>query len=177
MGIQENLNKNKAMWSNVGWDDMAKYIGPHSETYRKTFEGQHADMIALGRSKAFGSHISWHWPAFIPLLGIPWAAARKQWLIVGMMVGVVIIVNIILAYRPSASFTFMLFLVPLAAKNWYVQMAVAKIAKIKDQLPEGPARDAAIAEAGGLNMTYGYIAGTICAAWFALSIWSLFYTI
>jgi CBS domain-containing protein len=173
MGIQENLDKNKDLWSKVNWDDMARYIGPYAETYRKTFDSQHADMVANGRPTGFLKQFSWHWPALIPLIGIPWAVARKQWLIAGLLVGVIIIANIVLAYLPSASFGFMMFLVPMAAKSWYIQMGVAKIAKIKAQHPEGAARDAAIAEAGGLNMTYGYIAGAICATLLALSIMAL----
>jgi hypothetical protein len=57
-------------------------------------------------------------------------------------------------------------------KSFGVQSAVANIAKIKAQIPEGAARDAAIHDAGGINMKTGYIAGAICLALLAVSVYA-----
>jgi hypothetical protein len=55
------------------------------------------------------------------------------------------------------------FLVAWWAKEYYTQAAVAKISEIKATIPEGTQRDAAIRAAGGIDMSFGYIAGAICA--------------
>ncbi len=172
LNIQKNLQRNIDTWSKVTWEDMATYIGPNADYYRAAFDQNHKAMTENGRPKTFT--ISWHWAAFIPILGIPWAAARKQWLFVAIMVGAIVLVSIISAFLPSASSGFLMFVAAILAKNYYIQMGVAKIVKIKDRIPAGPARDAAIQEAGGINMTYGYVAGAVCFCLLGLSILSLF---
>ncbi len=171
--IEKNLQKNKDVWRKVTWSDVATYIGPNAEYYQPCFEKLHQSMVENGRPKGFA--VGWHWAAFIPILGIPWAAARKQWLVVGLMIGVVIMASIIVAYSKNASFGFMMFFMPMMATNLYVQMAVGNIVKIKATVAEGPARDAAIRDAGGLNMTYGYIAGGICGLLLVVDLCLIFF--
>jgi hypothetical protein len=55
----------------------------------------------------------------------------------------------------------------------HTQAAVAKISKIKATIPEGAQRNAAMREAGGLNMSFGYIAGAICAVLISLAVLAL----
>ncbi len=167
---QERIEKTKALWADISWDEVATYIGPNADAYKPTWEKNYADILKQGYPR-FG--LSWSWPAFIPILGIPWAAARRQWLFVGLMVGVIILANILMAFTSSSSFGFMMFLVPIMAKNFYVQTAVAKISKIKTAIPDHSSHMKEIQAAGGLNMTSGYIAGAICFVLLALSIWSL----
>jgi hypothetical protein len=160
--IKENIANQAALWAGADWNDLAAYIGPNAEAFRPTFDRQKSSWAEKGRGPAF--QFSWHWPAFIPFLGIPWFAARKQWLMVGTMVGVLVFINLIAAFLPTASFGFLWFLIPMMAKPTYVQMALAKIAKIKAALPPGQNVHGALAEAGGLSMQNGFIAGAICAA-------------
>ena len=170
--VKDNMAKAKALWETANWDELATYIGPNAEAYRSTFDQHLASWRERGRGPAFA--LSWHWGAFIPLLGIPWAAARKQWLFIAIMVGAIIFINIVAALVASpTSFGFMLFLVPLMAKQYYVQMALTKVRKIKAELPAGVDVRAALAQAGGINMAYGYIAGAICFGLIALSVVSL----
>lgn len=56
------------------------------------------------------------------------------------------------------------------AKQTYFQFAMTKIGKVRAVTAEGPVRDAALRDAGGLNMTAGYIAGGVCAAIVVLNI-------
>jgi hypothetical protein len=58
-------------------------------------------------------------------------------------------------------------------KSFSVRWAVAKIAKIKAQIPAGAARDAAIRDAGGINMKTGYVATAMCLALLAVSVYAL----
>ncbi len=173
MGIQENLQKQKDVWSQVTWEDMASYIGPNADYYKPSFDRLHKPMAESG--KAGGFKLEWHWGAFIPILGIPWAAARKQWGIVAIMAGTVVLTNIltILFDLPPSTFGFMIFMVPAMMKGIFLGSAVTQVVKIKQAIPDGPARQAAIREAGGFNMTYGLIAGGICLGLLALSVWSL----
>lgn len=164
-------NKNKISeiknnWLNVTWDEVATFIGPNAPVFKPVWEKQHTSWTEKGVG-SFG--FSWCWPALIPLLGIPWAAARRLWPFVGMMVAVVVAINVMALLWPnSSSFGFIIFFAPAMAKPMYVQYAVAKVAQIKKQTSVGDARDAALMEAGGLRMKYGYVAGGVCAAFLAL---------
>lgn len=158
---QEKLAQHKERWTNVTWDEMAAYIGPNADAYKKAWQRTHDVMTEKGKP---GFNFNWSWAALIPILGIPWAAARKQWLFVGLMVAVVVLINVLYYFFPKAgNFSFMPFLVAWWAKEYYTQAAVAKISEIKATIPEGTQRDAAIRAAGGIDMSFGYIAGAICA--------------
>ncbi len=167
---QERIEKLKQTWTDVSWDDMSNYIGPNAESYRKVWEKNRTSFIEKGKPPF---NFNWSWPAFFPVLGIPWALARKQWLFAGLMAGAIVLLNVLGSYMPSTSFGFMPFLVAIMAKPFYVQQAVNKIAKIKDEIPAGAARDATIRDAGGLNMTYGYVAAAISIGLLAIAIFSL----
>lgn len=167
---QERLEQVKALWANVTWADMATFIGPRAEGYRAIWDKTSPGMAAKGYA---GFNLSWCWPAFIPISGIPWALARKQWAFAATMVVIVLVLNILSTVIPSTSLGFMPFLAACIAKPFYLQTAVAKIAKIKAQFPEGPERDAAISAAGGVNMTAGYVAGAVCFGIIGLIVASL----
>jgi hypothetical protein len=167
---QERIAKLKQTWSDVSWDDMANYIGPRAESYRKVWEKNRATFMEKGMPPF---NFSWSWPAFIPILGIPWALARKQWLFAGIMVGAIIVLEIFASYLPTTSFSFMPFLVAMMAKPFYVQQAVTNIGKIKSQFPQGASREDAIKNAGGLNMTLGYVSGAISLGLVAIGIVAL----
>jgi hypothetical protein len=171
--VKQNMANAKALWETASWEDVATYIGPNADAYRATFDRHKASWAEKGRGPAF--NLSWHWPAFIPIIGIPWAVARRQWLFAGLMVGVIVLANVVAALFPDSGtpFGFMMFLVPMMAKPFYVGTATAAVKKIRDATPPGSDPRAAIAAAGGLNMTHGYIAGAICAVLFALTIFSL----
>jgi hypothetical protein len=169
---QERIAKLKQTWTDVSWDDMSNYIGPNAESYRKVWEKNRTSFIEKGKPPF---NFNWSWPAFFPILGIPWALARKQWLFAGLMVGAIILLNILGAYMPSTSFGFMPFLVAIMAKPFYVQQAVANIAKIKSQTQSAIIQQDAIRNAGGLNMTYGYVAAVISVAVLAAAIAGMVY--
>jgi hypothetical protein len=167
--IEEAKAKNRALWADVSWEEMAAFIGPHAEGYRKVFDQHKVSMAEKGLAPfAF----NWSWPALIPFLGIPWAAARRQWVFVAIMVGAMVLINVLglMMETVGSSFGFLPFLAAFMARPFYVQQAVTKIHQIKTQFEPGPGRDTAIAGAGGLNMTYGYIAGAICIGLLALAI-------
>ena len=169
---QERIEKIKQTWSDVSWDDMSNYIGPNAESYHKVWEKNRVSFMEKGTPPF---NFSWSWPAFFPILGIPWALARKQWLFAGLMVGAIILLNILGAYMSSTSFGFMPFLVAIMAKPFYVQQAVTKIAKIKSQTPSGITQQEEIKTAGGLNMTYGYAAAAVSVALLAVAIAGMVY--
>ncbi len=168
--IKEKVEINKALWRDTSWDELATFIGPNAEKYRAFYDKTKQNMIDKGNP---GFQFNWHWPALIPILGIPWAAARKDWGFVAILAAAIVAVNILAFFMPNASFGFMFFLAPAMAKQTYVQNAMAKIGKIKAAQPEGSARTEAIKSAGGLNMTYGFVAGGICAAFIVLSVVAL----
>ncbi len=168
------MNKNKVYeikenWLNSTWEEVATFIGPNAQAFKPIWEKHHTSWREKGIG-AFG--FSWCWPALIPMLGIPWAAARKNWFFVYMMVALIVVVNIIAFILPNTAshFSFLAFFAPSLAKPFYVQQAVTKIAQIKREIPMGVAREVALADAGGLNMRYGYVAGAICAAFLTCSI-------
>jgi hypothetical protein len=169
--LQEKIEKNKAIWNQVSWDDMKNYIGPHAESYKNVFDKHKKAIEGTSRSPYFG--MSWSWAACVPILGIPWAVARKQWVFVGMMVAVVVFVNVVSAFLPSASFGFLLFMAPIMAKNFYVQNAVVKIAKIKDRVSDQQSCDEEIRNAGGLNLMHGVMAAAVCAVFLIFNTVSL----
>jgi hypothetical protein len=170
MSKQERLEKSQALWRDISWEELATFIGPNAESYKATWQKNRESWLEKGRPPLFGFSICW--PAMIPILGIPWAVSRKLWPFVGIAVFAVVLINIISAIAPGGSFAFMWFLIGFMAKPTYIQMSMAKIEKIKQQIAEGPARDAALRDAGGLNMKNGYIAAGICGVFLALSIWS-----
>jgi hypothetical protein len=170
MGRTERIAQLQALWTSVTWEEVKTFIGPNADGYKAAWERNAAGIAKQGYP---GFSWSWSWPAFIPILGIPWAAARKQWMFIGIMVGVIVVANIAVALLPGASFGFMAFLVPMMAKNFYVQTTVTKIAKIKETITDEDARTLAIRAAGGLNMLWGYIAGAICTALIIVSVAAL----
>ncbi|WP_028600794.1 hypothetical protein [Ottowia thiooxydans] len=165
---KEKVSQIKENWLSVTWEELATFIGPNAQSYQPSWQKQHTNWKEKGYG---GSGLSWSWPALIPPLGIPWAVARKNWLFVGLMVGLIVFVNVIAFIWPkSPDFTFMAFLIPMIAKSMYIQHAVAQVARIKKETPAGPARDAALTSAGGLNMKHGYIAGAVCAVFLLLMV-------
>jgi hypothetical protein len=167
VSIKEKAAIAKAHWVDTPWEEIATFIGPNAEYYRAYYEKSHASMIEKGNP---GFMFSWHWPALIPLLGIPWAAARKNWAYVGMMALFYIVIIILAAFMEQTNFGFAIFLAPAMAKQTYLQFAMTKIGKIRAATAEGPSRDAALRDAGGLDMTSGYVAGAICAAIVVLNV-------
>jgi hypothetical protein len=167
VSIKEKAAIAKAQWTDTPWEEIATFIGPNAEYYRSYYEKSHASMAEKGNP---GFMFSWHWPALIPLLGIPWAVARKNWAYVGIMALFYVVIIILGAFMERPNFGFAIFLAPAMAKQTYMQFAMTKIGKIRAATAEGPARDAALREAGGLDMSSGYIAGAICAAIVVLNI-------
>jgi hypothetical protein len=165
--IKEQMAKGKALWAETPWEEIATFIGPNAEYYRAHYEKIHTSMAERGSP---GFMFSWHWPALIPLLGIPWAAARKNWAYVGMMALFYVVIIILGAFMERPNFGFAIFLAPAMAKQTYFQFAMTKIGKIRATTAEGPARDAALRDAGGLDMRLGNVAGAICAAIVVLNI-------
>ncbi len=170
--VKENMAKQSALWAGADWNEVSAYIGPNSASYREAFERHKLSWAQNGRGPGF--KLDWHWGAFIPLIGIPWAAARKQWQLVAILIGAIVLINILSLFLPSPTgFGFMAFMIPMMAKGMFVGMAADKVRKVKAELPAGASLSASLAEAGGLNMTYGLIAGAICAALLVLSVLSL----
>jgi hypothetical protein len=165
--LKEQMATGKTLWAETPWEDIATFIGPNADYYRVHYDKIHTSMTEKGTP---GFMFSWHWPALIPLLGIPWAAARKNWSYVGIMVVAYIAIIVLGAFMERPNFGFMVFLAPAMAKQTYFQFAMSKIGKVRANTVEGPARDAALRDAGGLDMTMGFIAGGICAVLIALNI-------
>jgi hypothetical protein len=169
---QRRIEQVRALWEGVSWAEMATYIGPNAEKYRKVWDKSQADIEKRGYP---GFSWSWCWPALIPLIGIPWAVARRQRLFAGMLVAVVILANVLAIYVPSSgsSFGFMMFLVPMMAKSFYLQTGVARIGRIKANISGEHAQLDAIKAAGGCNLTAGVIAGLACCTLLGLSVLAL----
>jgi hypothetical protein len=165
--IKEQMALTKSQWAETSWEEIATFFGPNADYYQPHYEKIHAPMAEKGTP---GFMFSWHWPALIPLLGIPWAAARKNWGYVGVAAAAYIIIIILGAFMERPNFSFMIFLAPAMAKQTYFQFAMTKIGKVRASTEAGPARDAALRAAGGLNMTAGYIAGAVCGAIVVLNI-------
>jgi hypothetical protein len=87
-----------------------------------------------------------------------------------MMAAAYVVIIILGAFMERPNFGFMIFLAPAMAKQTYFQFAMTKISKVRASTEPGPARDAALRDAGGLNMPAGYVAGAICAAIVVLNI-------
>jgi hypothetical protein len=73
--IKEKVAMGKTLWAETPWEEIATFIGPNAEYYRAYYEKVHTSMAERGSP---GFMFSWHWPGLIPLLGIPWAAARRN---------------------------------------------------------------------------------------------------
>jgi hypothetical protein len=167
MDRKEQIAKQQALWASVSWEEVKTFIGPNAEGYKKVWE---KNAVGIAKQGFPGFMFSWSWPALFPILGIPWAVSRKLWPFVGLMVGVIVIASVILAFFPNASFGYLMVLAPTMAKNFYIQTTVAKIAKIKETIPDPDAQMLAIREAGGLKMIWGLIAAAICVAWLVVSV-------
>jgi hypothetical protein len=165
--IKEQIAMGKTLWTETPWDEIATFIGPNADYYRTHYDKIHTPMAEKGTP---GFMFSWHWPALIPLLGIPWAVARKNWGYVGVAVTAYIAIIIVGAFMERPNFGALIFVAPAMAKQTYFQFAMTKIGKVRAGTEAGPARDAALRAAGGLNMTAGYIAGGICGAIVVLNI-------
>lgn len=163
---EKQMAKSRAMWESVSWEEVATFIGPNAEGYRSTWEKSRKQVAETGYSKF---SLGWSWPAMIPMFGIPWAASRKLWIIVGSLVALIIALTIIVSFTKSSSFVAFPFLIAMSAKSFYIQMAVAKIKKIKDTNGLVDFKSA-IQDAGGLNMKYGYIACAVSFAFIALGV-------
>jgi hypothetical protein len=174
MSKQERLEKTQALWRDVSWEEMATFIGPNAEAYKELWQKQRDSFLEKGRPPMTGFSLCW--PAMIPIFGIPWGVSRKLWTFVGSSIFVVVLINILTLMAPSKNVAgvslIMWFMMAFMAMPTYLQMSMMKIDKIKQKIAEGPARDAALRDAGGLNMNNGYIAGAICAVFMSLNIWS-----
>jgi hypothetical protein len=159
--VKEQQAITKAQWTQTTWEEISTFIGPNADKYRAYYDKSYASMVGEGKQRFF---FSWHWPALIPLLGIPWGVARKNWEYVGTMAFIYVALAVISLFFQQTSFGFVVFMAPAMAKQVYMQSVMTKIAKIRQATPEGPAREAALLAAGGLDMKSGYIAGAICLA-------------
>jgi hypothetical protein len=173
MNREERISQNKTLWTESEWKDVALFIGDNAETFKPTWEAARTSWIEKGKQPS--TFLSWHWPALIPVLGLPWLAARKIWPLLWTIIGTIIAINLLAIFvkTPPSATAFIIFLVPIMAKNFYVNHAVTKIEKIKKNIPDEAGRTAAIQAAGGLHMNNGYIAGAACALLIILQILAL----
>ena len=172
-GLAENAARSRrdvaldnmvALWSAVEWPDVATFIGPNAERFKKVFEKMRAD--ALNRRTAIAWSFSW--PALF--FSFAWFFARKQWLMGGLLLGLPILASFFL---PAASFGGIGIFIAANAKWAYLQTSVPKIAKIVQANPPGATRDAALAAVGGISKAGAIVGGIVLLAALAAFIMSI----
>lgn len=148
------LDNMVALWTGVEWADVATFIGPNAERFKKVFEKMRADAL----NRRTGIAWSFSWPALF--FSFAWFFARKQWLMGGLLLALPILASFFL---PAASFGGIGIFIAANAKWAYLQTSVPKIAKIVSANPPGTTRDAALVSAGGISKAGAIVGGIILA--------------
>lgn len=164
--IAERKAQHQRLWSETPWDDVAAYIGPNAEKFRAVWEKQRAVIAKKGSGIAWG----FCWPVFF--FSFVWFFARKQYLMGAILVAFPIILYWIV---PSATSSLggVGIAIAMMAKSFYLQDAMAKIAKIVAALPPNADREHALAQAGGLSLPAAGISGLFYAAIVAITVMSV----
>lgn len=145
----------KAVWAASEWDDVAAYIGPTAERYRRSWETMR-DKVASGGAP---SVLGFHWTALF--FGFAWYFSRKMWaiglllLIVPLALGTVI--------DSTGAFIGITIAGAIIARSLYLQQATSRIAEVK----AAGGGSAEIAAAGGISTVGLAIGGAILALAFA----------
>jgi hypothetical protein len=154
---QERREKQRAVWAETPWEDVAAYIGPNAGQFRKVWEKQRQVML----EKGYGNTWSFSWPALV--LSYVWFLYRKQWAVGAVLVGLPIIIGLLF---PNAlgGFGGVGIVIAMLAKGLYLQVAVPKIAKMRALAPDDAARHAVLAAAGGVSWPAAIVSGVFFAA-------------
>ena len=150
--MNDKATASAALWAASNWDDVAAYVGPNAERFRAAWE-KSRDQGVAGKA---GLVRSWNWAAFF--LSFGWWAYRKQWLVAAVLLIVPIAVSLLLP-RSGSALSGASIIITMISKPTYIQLAVARIAKIK---ATGGNRDDIIS-AGGVSLPAGIIAGVLLA--------------
>lgn len=160
--IKRSRDRIKTLWADTPWEDVAAYIGPNAEKFRKVWEKQRGRIL----EKGYGNTWSFCWGAF--LLSYVWFFYRKQWLAGAMLLGLPIIIAVLFP-TVTEGLGGVAIIIALMGKSLYLQDAMPKIAKIRAAAPDDAARHAVLAAAGGTSKLAAIISGVV----FVLSILAL----
>lgn len=156
-----NKARNVAAWSATDWDDVARFIGPNADRFRRSWEATRDKIAAKGGGMAFG----FCWPCL--LFSFAWFFYRRLWA-AGLAILLVPIV-FSLVFESSGGMLGALIGISLFAKSAYVQHAVGKVARIR----QAGGGDDEIVRAGGISVAGGAIGGLIMALGYAAVILSV----
>lgn len=165
--IKNNRIQSQAVWADTPWEDVAAYIGPHAEGFRRVWEKQRTAFA----EKGYGITWSFCWPVFF--LSFVWFFYRKQWLL-GAVIIIIPTVFVILFPSAKDSFGGAALVLTLMAKSFYLQDALPKIAKIRTAEPDVGLRAAKLQKAGGASIIAGIISGGFYALMLLAAIIPLF---
>ncbi|HYG30670.1 MAG TPA: hypothetical protein VD887_10705 [Allosphingosinicella sp.] len=150
--------RNRRLWEETGWDEIAAFIGPNAESFHGAWEATRAKN-AGGRG---GIAFAFCWPAL--LFGFAWFLYRKMWAF-GLLL-LVLPVALGYVFETPGGTIGMLVAMSLFAKSLYVQYALPKI---EDARAGGGGEDA-VRAAGGVSLLGGAIGGAILAASAAVTV-------
>jgi hypothetical protein len=153
--------RNVARWTDVGWDEVAVFMGPNAERFHGAWS-QTRDKVLAGRG---GMAFGFCWPAF--LFGFAWFFYRRMWL-AGQLLIVVPLALALLVDSPGASIGTTV-AIALFAKSLYAQHAVAKVAAASER----SVSEAEPAAAGGVSIPGAAIGGLILASGLAWSVYAV----
>jgi hypothetical protein len=154
--IKGRRERQREIWGNTPWEDIAAFIGPNAERFRPVWEKQQGTILKMG----YGLTSSFSWPAFF--LSYVWFFYRRQWL-VGAILIVLPVVLMFLFPTATGGFGGLAIVIAMMAKRLYLQDALPKIARIRAAETDGAARQAALARSGGTSKPAAIISGVFYA--------------
>ena len=148
--VAERKAQARALWEASGWAEVATFIGPDAESFRRTWE--------RCREAALAGKLPLKWSLSWPALLFEWVwwAYRRQWWAAALLLAVPIIVGNVVP-GTGTGLAGGEIAVALMANSIYVQIAVAKIAKIR----ASGGGTAEIAAAGGTSRPAAIIGGIV----------------
>ena len=126
-----------------------------SQTEIRDFVGKNADYY-LGKwnsAKDPDKRAGWNWSAFFA--GIFWLGYRKQYTMVGLLVGIFLVIDIIQLFinvdLNKTVGTTIGFMLGFGGNSWYYKEMNKKIAKIRTKYTDPEVQKAEIIKAGGTS--------------------------
>lgn len=155
--MAEQKERLKTIWADTPWEDVATFIGPNADRFQRVWEKQRAMIAEKGSGIAWG----FCWPALF--LSFVWFFARKQWLVGAILIILPLAIGYFLPSSTGGGSLGVAIVIAALGKSMYLQGSIAKIASIRETIPEGEARTAALKAAGGINWPIGLISGAVLA--------------
>ncbi|MEA3017821.1 MAG: hypothetical protein QOI38_2543 [Sphingomonadales bacterium] len=153
--------RNRRLWQETGWDDLAAFIGLNAESFHGAWEATRAKNVEGRGGIAFG----FCWPAL--LFGFAWFLYRKMWAF-GLLLLVLPIALSFMFESPGGQIGLGVAMA-MFAKGLYVQHALSQIDKVR----AGGGDEDAVRRAGGVSILGGAIGGAILAAGIASLVYLL----